>query len=340
MRGSHHVIVQNRRVRFEFSVRRNVTIVRGDSATGKTTLMSLIEAYDRLGDASGVEVVCDRRCVAVNNANWDVVLASASSCIVFLDEDVSAAKTPEFARRVRESDNYYVIITREDLPNLPYSVDEIYGIHTSGKYADLRRTYNSFYRIYEPDEPRKLESIEAVITEDSNSGHQFIGAVRGDGIDVTSAHGKANVRKLLAKHKGKRVLVIADGAAFGPEMGDVHLFVEAHPEVAVYLPESFEWIILASGVVDGNRIRDILDHTEDFVESGEFFSWERFFTHLLVQETKDTYLHYTKAELNDAYLNRRVMKPVLVTMGRAGSLLRSPCHGDGSAGTRDEAEPL
>jgi hypothetical protein len=154
MRGSHHVVVQNRRVRFEFTVRRNVTIVRGDSATGKTTLMSLVEAYDRLGDASGVEVVCDRRCVAVNNANWEAVLAGTSSCIVFLDEDVSAAKTPEFARRVRESDNYYVIITREDLPGLPYSVDEIYGIHTSGKYADLRRTYNSFYRIYEPDEPR------------------------------------------------------------------------------------------------------------------------------------------------------------------------------------------
>lgn len=174
MRGSHHVVVQNRRVRFEFSVRRNVTIVRGDSATGKTTLMSLIEAYDRLGDASGVEVVCDRRCVAINNANWEAVLASATSCIVFLDEDVSAAKTPEFARRVRESDNYYVIITREDLPNLPYSVDEIYGIHTSGKSADLRRTYNSFYRIYEPDEPRELGPVETVITEDSNSGHQFI----------------------------------------------------------------------------------------------------------------------------------------------------------------------
>ena len=89
----------------------------------------------------------------------------------------------------------------------------------------------------------------------------------------------------------------------------------------MYLPESFEWVILASGVVDGNRIKDMLGHTEDFVESGEFFSWEKFFTHVLVQETKDTYLRYTKAELNDAYLNTRVMKSVLVSMGRIGSLL-------------------
>ena len=151
------MVVQNRRVRFEFDVRRNITIVRGDSATGKTTLMTLLDAYDRLGDESGVEVICPRRCVTLTNANWEAVVQATSSSIVFLDEDVRAAKTPEFARLVQQSDNYYVIVTREDLPNLPYSVDEIYGIHVSGKYADLRRTYNSFYRLYDAQAKRYLE---------------------------------------------------------------------------------------------------------------------------------------------------------------------------------------
>ena len=154
MKGKHHIIIESARLKYEFDIKRNITILQGDSATGKTTLMTLIEAYDRLGDASGVEVVCDRRCVAISNANWETVLGSASSCIV-----------------------------------------------------------------------------------------------------------------------------------------------------------------------DGKRIKDILDHTEDFVESSEFFSWERFFTHLLVQETKDTYLRYAKAELNDAYLNGRVLESVLVAMGQVGKLL-------------------
>lgn len=165
MQGSYHVMVQNRRIRFEFDIRRNITIVRGDSATGKTTLMSLIEAYDRLGSESGVNIICDRRCVAVNNANWKRVVESIDECIVFFDEDTRDMRTIEFARTIRSSTNYYVIITREDLPNLPYSVDEIYGIHTSGKYADLRRTYNSFYRIYEPSDPsvkRPEDHIESL----------------------------------------------------------------------------------------------------------------------------------------------------------------------------------
>lgn len=42
MRGQYHVIVQNKRLRYEFDIKRNITIIRGDSATGKTTLYSMI----------------------------------------------------------------------------------------------------------------------------------------------------------------------------------------------------------------------------------------------------------------------------------------------------------
>ena len=43
-----------------------------------------------------------------------------------------------------------MIISREKLSELPYSVDEIFGIRTRGKYAGLVGEYttNEFYRIY------------------------------------------------------------------------------------------------------------------------------------------------------------------------------------------------
>ena len=62
-------------------------------------------------------------------------------------------------------------------------------------------------------------------------------------------------------------------------------------------------LILKSGLIDGNRIADILQHTEDFLESSEHFSWERFYTKLLISETEGTYLQYSKQKLNDVYLN-------------------------------------
>ena len=39
MRGKHRVIIYTKRLRFDFELRRNITIIRGDSATGKTTLV-------------------------------------------------------------------------------------------------------------------------------------------------------------------------------------------------------------------------------------------------------------------------------------------------------------
>lgn len=42
MRGEHRVIVSTKRLKYDFELRRNLTIIRGDSATGKTTLVDMI----------------------------------------------------------------------------------------------------------------------------------------------------------------------------------------------------------------------------------------------------------------------------------------------------------
>lgn len=148
MKGKYHIVVQNNRLRYDLDIRRNITIIRGDSATGKTKLISLLEQAAALGEGSGVEVRCERPCRTLGGADWRLVLPNLHEQILFMDEENRFVKSQEFAAAVKASDNYFVIVTREDLPNLPYSVEEIYGIHTSGKYHDLKRTYNELYHIY------------------------------------------------------------------------------------------------------------------------------------------------------------------------------------------------
>ncbi len=75
--------------------------------------------------------------------------------------------------------------------------------------------------------------------------------------------------------------------------------------------ESFEWLILKSGLIDGNFIQDVLEHPEDFIESREYFSWERFFTVLLIEYTKDSYLKYSKNTLNKSYLHEKAKQAIL-----------------------------
>ena len=59
MTGAYRVVVQNRKIKFDFEIRRNITILRGDSATGKTTLVEMIREYEELGPDSGIELQCE-----------------------------------------------------------------------------------------------------------------------------------------------------------------------------------------------------------------------------------------------------------------------------------------
>ena len=318
MKGMHHIVIQNKRIRFAFSIKRNITIIRGDSATGKTTLFSMIEEYGNLGKDSGVQIQCDKACVALSGKYWQETLENIHDSIVFVDEDSKFLKTKDFAKRIRNSDNYYVLITRENLPALPYSVEEIYGIHCSGKYMDTRQVYNLFYKIYSETNPGKI-LIKSLITEDSQAGFTFFSQVsKTRGICCESAGGKSNIlgilqEKLLDKEQ-KETLVIADGAAFGPEMAHISQLLRGNVNIKLYLPESFEWLLLYADIFNKPFIRKKLEEAENYIESEKYFSWERYFTDLLMEETKDSPYPYDKSNLKDFYLQDKIVQKVLEAM--------------------------
>ena len=61
MKGKHLVTVQNRKLYYRFEIERNINIIKGDSATGKTTLVEMIRTYGDNGDQSGVQLICDKK---------------------------------------------------------------------------------------------------------------------------------------------------------------------------------------------------------------------------------------------------------------------------------------
>lgn len=138
--------------------------------------------------------------------------------------------------------------------------------------------------------------------EDSNAGYEFYQKTCDR--EVISAMGKSNIFTTLIRSTGKKRLIIADGAAFGPEMDRVMKEIQREGNVQLFLPESFEWLILRSGLIDGNHVKTILEDPSEYIESGEYFDWERFFTSLLTEQTLGTYLQYSKRKLNPAYLHK------------------------------------
>lgn len=81
MKGKHKVIIQNNRLHYEFEIKRNITIIQGDSATGKTTLINMLRQAENMGRSSGIDVQCDVPCRVLEGANWKLIVENVSGSI-------------------------------------------------------------------------------------------------------------------------------------------------------------------------------------------------------------------------------------------------------------------
>ena len=90
-----------------------------------------------------------------------------------------------------------------------------------------------------------------------------------------------------------------------------YIKVQANRRIALWMPESFEYLILKSGVLTSRELEDILASPWNYVEAKESESWERFFTQLLISLAKDTPFQYSKQTLNPSYLQDRTVRKIM-----------------------------
>lgn len=86
------------------------------------------------------------------------------------------------------------------------------------------------------------------------------------------------------------------------------------------LPESFEWLILKSGLIKTDNIEKILDNPSEYIESSNYVSWEQFFTDYLIKATNNTRFKYTKNEINPIYLIENNSKKIVSPIGISENL--------------------
>ena len=155
-------------MRYELNLRRNITIIQGDSATGKTTLIQIINNYLSSRTGPGTDVICKKKCAVLSGDLESVLirLERLSDTIVFANEQEHFLYPKRFAAAVLKSDCYFVFITRDDLHTLPYSVNEIYCLKNSGYYQNTRQVYNSLHQIYPESQVHDMIAPTMILTED------------------------------------------------------------------------------------------------------------------------------------------------------------------------------
>lgn len=134
---------------------------------------------------------------------------------------------------------------------------------------------------------------------------------------IDGSNSNFDVHRTVRDSQVSSILVIAEGAAFGPEIETV-LALGRYKRLQLFLPDSFEWLVLSSGLFKDKKTQDMLLHSADYIESSEFFSWERFFTRQLVELSSGSYLAYEKSSLNPAYLEARQRTVIEASLPRLG----------------------
>ena len=309
MVGKYDIEIYNNKVHYFLTVKRNITILQGNSATGKTELIRLVQEHETNGVSSGISLICDTRCTVLTTVDWELRLSVLKGYIVFIDETAGFIKSEKFAQMLRRSDNYFVIVTRDDLGQLPYSVDEIYGLRNvsgSPKYKTYRKVYNEMFRLYNLNVKDTIIP-ELVITEDSNSGYEFFNELFPK--KCISACGKSNIYNAIRDSDEESIIVIVDGAAFGPEIGKVLRYLEwSNKNCVIYAPESFEFLVLSAELFDVPK--DILEKTYLYADSKVFLSWEEYYTYYLSECTRNSIYQYGKQKLKPVYKTEGAVRKI------------------------------
>ncbi len=298
MTGKYDVFLQGKSVYYNFTVKRKYTVIRGNSATGKSTLVELIRNQRR-----GSIVKCDVPVRVIPEDGYQDYLRNTSGYIIVIDESFEqlgeSSFSHDFEKLLMNSDNYFIIITRKKLSGIPYSVKEIYKLSTREKYLNNCRYESTFSNIYVDVDDTFTPDI--LVTEDSNSGYQFFKRV----FDSTvSAESKSKiVSKLLDLSKEyNNIAVIVDGAAFGSEVAlliDTLSYISSN--IFVYALESFEYMLLCCmNEVD----KDVLSKTYNYCDAKKFNSWEQFYTFYLssIMNMRSDNIRYSKFNLDTYFL--------------------------------------
>lgn len=309
MTGSFLIEVKNADIFYKFTIRRNITVIRGKGATGKSTLYNLVDTFNNT-DRQGISVRVTRGASLETLSAQrfrDSVLENAGrgNRIFIIDEDAPFIHSNEFAAQVNNSGYYFIIITRDKLDQISCSIHEVYElVKYDERLVGLKQAYEGTHF-------GCLDTLDHFITEDSNSGKQFFSRVYTEAA-VVSSHGRDGILKMLTSVKYTAVYIV-DGAAFGFNMIDVYDYFSDTGNLLI-AEESFEYIILKSGVIPVSKI-SCKDLDNPVVDSLQYSSWEQFYTGVLLQATRDDYRPYKKEHLPQSYSSYKNAQRILQVLG-------------------------
>lgn len=125
---------------YKLDIKRNVTLLQGNSGTGKTYLYKAI----RGGMPVGTNIKCDMPVYSVTpvDVSYGAWFRKYSDSILFIDESELEEFTGSFCTKAIEHGCRLVLCSREAINiQAEYAIDSVLVLHASGKYITAEPKY-------------------------------------------------------------------------------------------------------------------------------------------------------------------------------------------------------
>lgn len=132
MKGKYNVVLYDNKVRYELELERNITVIKGKSGTGKSSLYLMF--YDLIRNKRNVGIHCnckDKIAVLDESSDWKSIISNSSNKIFIADEFFEDVTTREFSEVAKNSGNYFIIITRSG--RMKFKLDCMFELSTVNK---------------------------------------------------------------------------------------------------------------------------------------------------------------------------------------------------------------
>jgi hypothetical protein len=278
-------------------IKRRITIIRGDSGTGKTTLVDIISD----NDSNAATVSFPLQISVVTTGTWEDVMATAVNRLIVFDE-LEAVTTSKFANLIKETENkgnYYLIFSRENIGTESYSmlniaVSSILRFVTSND--GLNHYTEEYYNLLNTGADDKY--CDKVVIEDRLAGKQFFKCIFGKNIIAAGSKSQIvpTIFELLSNNPCC-IYVVVDMASFGCHMDSFYdeiLYFYGNNVCFDPRYECFEELLANTNY--GRKLPIVNDELADvYTFANKFISWEVYFEDLISRATNGTVLHHTHA---------------------------------------------
>ena len=279
---------------YDLEFKNKYTFIQGDSGTGKSRLVSLVQEYlteRSAGRATNISIDFSSSNIVVLSVSNIQFLNSMSDSIILVDEDMVLLLKSKLSE-LQSINSYFIIIYRE-LLNLPFGISDI-KVMTSKRKDGI--TINYFENRYAFIEEKV--NVDVILTEDSSSGFKFY---KDTLIPMcVSSNGKSRVMKkiqeLLSKSEEDILLVVIDEVGFGFEYNKIkesEKLLNIFKNVYFWCPLSFEYVLLNSGVF--TDIEGILADPYSYWDISKYKTIEKYIESLLSKKLRSMFgIRYSK----------------------------------------------